>query len=175
MIYNTKKEALVRREKFMEVENSPEFVAHCKRYYFYTASDKYNHRKFGKFFLYERETNGTKNKLHYPQLAIYLNELPCDQTTEVEFLNYRKSWEWRTEYKTTYTDKDGLSKDYEMYVAEEPSEIERVILWSDSMYVYGSWDKMPSWKELRQAYGRTWWYHRTTDKIRDLQLDRILG
>jgi hypothetical protein len=27
---------------------------------------------------------------------------------------------------------------------------------------------------IRQSYERTWWYHRTTDKLRDLQLDRIL-
>jgi hypothetical protein len=33
---------------------------------------------------------------------------------------------------------------------------------------------MPNWKQLRQAYERTWWFHRTTDKLRDLQLDRIL-
>ena len=100
---------------------------------------------------------------------MYVNELPCDQTTEVEFINYRRTWEWRTEYKYKY---DG--KEFTNYIAEEASEIDRVILWSDSMYVYGSWDKIPSYKELKQAYERTWWFHRTSDEIRDIQLDRIL-
>ena len=173
MIYNTKEEALLTRERFIIPEDSPEFLAHCKKYYFYTASDKYKHRKFGKYFLYEKEIGNSK--LYYPKLAIYLNELPCDQTTEVEYVNCRRTWEWQTEYKYTYTDKDGVSREFTNYIAELPSEVNRTILWSDSMYVYGSWDKMPNWKELRQAYERTWWFHRSTDELRDVQLNRLLG
>jgi len=167
MIYNTKEEALLTRNKFMIVNDSEEFIAHCKKYYFYTADKKFNHRKFGKYFLYEREIG---DKLYYPQLAIYLNELPCDQTTEVEYINHRRTWEWQTEYKYEY---DG--KEYTNYIAELESNIDRFILWGDSMYVYGAWDKMPTWKELRQAYERTWWFHRTSDELRDIQLDRILN
>ena len=62
MIYNTKEEALKTREKFITVEDSPEFLAHCKKYYFYAVSDKYKHRTFGRFFLYEKETNETKKE-----------------------------------------------------------------------------------------------------------------
>jgi hypothetical protein len=95
--------------------------------------------------------------------------LPCDQTIEVEWVDYRRTWEWNTKYDYEY---DG--KPYKNYIGELPTEIERLPLWDDSLLVYGVWDTMPNWKQLRQAYERTWWFHRTTDELRDLQLNRIL-
>jgi hypothetical protein len=179
MIYNSKEEALLTRERFINTKDdtSDMFLNHCKKYYFYTASKLdggtlLDHRKFGRYFLYEKEVD---DKLHYPQLAIYINELPCDQTTEVEYINCRRTWEWRTEYKYLYEYRDGVGKEYTNYIAESESNIERTILWGDSMYVYGAWDSMPNWKELKQAYERTWWFHRTYDEIRDIQLNRILN
>ena len=47
-------------------------------------------------------------------------------------------------------------------------------MWHDYLLIYGVWDSMPTWKQLRQAYERTWWFHRNVDELRDLQLNRLL-
>ena len=133
-------------------------------------------KKMGQFFLYEKLLDGRFNssiphdhQLFYPNLGIYLNSLPCDQTIEIEWVDYRRSWEWRTEYDYEYE-----GKTYKNYIGELPSEVERLPLWDDYLLVYGVWDSIPNWKQLRQAYERTWWFHRTTDERRDIQLDRLL-
>lgn len=149
------------------------FTEHFKKYEFFNTD---NPNKMGQYFLYEKlldgryQSNGPHDhELFYPKLGVYLNGLPCDQTIEVEWVDYRRTWEWNTKYEYEY---DG--KPYKNYIGELPTEIERLPLWDDSLLVYGVWNSMPNWKQLRQAYERTWWYHRTTDELRDLQLNRLL-
>lgn len=60
------------------------------------------------------------------------------------------------------------------YMGEVETEIQRLPMWHDYLLIYGVWDSMPNWKQLRQAYERTWWFHRTTDELRNLQLERLL-
>lgn len=150
------------------------FTNHFKKYEF--IGTKYSPRKMGQFFLYEKLIDGQykSNRPHdyelfYPKLGVYINSLLCDQTIEVEWVDYRRTWEWRVEYKYQH---DG--KEFENYIAELPTEIDRLILWGDDILVYGVWDTMPNWNQLRQAYERTWWFHRTSDELRDIQLDRLL-
>ena len=112
---------------------------------------------------------GIIGKLCYPKLGIYLNSLPCDQTIEVEWVDFRRTWEWNTKYDYVYEDKT-----YNNYIGEIPTEINRLPLWNDQIFIYGVWDSKPNWKQLRQAYERTWWFHRTSDELRDLQLNRLL-
>ena len=149
------------------------FTEHFKKYEFFSTDSP---KTMGQFFLYEKILDGRyksntphDHELFYPKLGVYLNGLPCDQTIEIEWVDYRRTWEWNTKYDYEY---DG--KPYKNYIGELSTEIERLPLWDDSLLVYGVWDTMPNWKQLRQAYERTWWFHRTTDKLRDLQLDRIL-
>jgi len=47
------------------------------------------------------------------------------------------------------------------------SQIQRLILWHDSMDIYGVWDKMPTWKELRVAYEKTIWFGMSIEEKRD--------
>jgi hypothetical protein len=54
------------------------------------------------------------------------------------------------------------------------SQIQRLILWHDSIDVYGVWDKMPSWKELRVAYEKTIWFGMSIEEKRDRKLRAIL-
>ena len=54
------------------------------------------------------------------------------------------------------------------------SELQYLILWDDEMLVYGVWDKLPGWKELKPYYEKTWWFYRDQDELRDIQLSRIL-
>lgn len=149
------------------------FTEHFKKYEFFNTD---NPNKMGQYFLYEKLLDGRyksntplDHELFYPKLGVYINGLPCDQTIEVEWVDYRRTWEWNTKYDYEY---DG--KPYKNYIGELPTEIERLPLWDDSLLVYGVWDYKPNWKQLRQAYERTWWYHRTTDELRDLQLNRLL-
>jgi glycosyltransferase involved in cell wall biosynthesis len=71
-------------------------------------------------------------------------------------------------------DYDYNGKTYQSYIGQLPSEIERLPLWGDSLLVYGVWDSMPTWQQLKQAYEKTWWFHKTTDELRDIQLNRLL-
>ena len=126
----------------------------------------------GKFFLYELNTSSTSNKtdrVYYPKLGLYINSLPCDQTLQIEWIDYRRTWEWRTEYEYEYNEKT-----YKNYIGDTETIIQSLPIWDDTLLIYGVWDSMPNWKQLRQAYERTWWFHRTTDERRDIQLDRIL-
>lgn len=149
------------------------FTDHFEKYEFFKANSP---DRMGQFFLYEKLLDGRykSNKPHdhelfYPKLGVYLNALPCDQTIEVEWVDYRRTWEWNIQYDYEH---DG--KAYRNYMGELPTEIERLPLWSDYLLIYGVWDSMPTWKQLRQAYERTWWFHRTKDELRNLQLDRLL-
>jgi hypothetical protein len=180
MIYENKEEAFKSRERFIFFkegeDNSEEFTKHFKKYEFFNNDD--TPKKMGQFFLYELFLSNSygdkadkiyKNILTYPKLGLHLNLLPCDQTIEVEWIDFRRSWEWNAEYKYTYNDKE-----YKNYIGELGTEINRLPLWGDCMLVYGVWDSMPNWKQLRQAYERTWWFYRTEEEKRNIQLNRLL-
>ena len=149
------------------------FTDHFEKYEFFKVNSP---NRMGQYFLYEKLLDGRyrSNKPHdhqlfYPKLGVYINSLPCDQTIEVEWVDYRRTWEWRLEY-----DYQHEGKVYKHYMGELPTEIERLPLWNDYLLIYGVWDSMPTWKQLRQAYERTWWFHRNIDELRNLQLNRLL-
>lgn len=149
------------------------FNEHFRKYNFF---DTVTPTKMGQFFLYEKMLDGRyksnrphDHELFYPKLGLYLNALPCDQTVELEWVDYRRSWEWRVEYEYEH---DG--KTYKNFIAECETEIQRLPMWHDYLLIYGVWNTMPTWQQLRQAYERTWWFHRTKDELRELQLNRLL-
>lgn len=164
MIYNNLEEAKKSKEKFITFLDGDIFNKHYKKYEFFES--KYSPKVIGQFFLYEIYSN---HEISYPKLGLYLNTLPCDQTIEVEFINLRRTWEWNTQYKYTYE-----SKEYTNYIGELQTKVDSVILWGDSMLVYGLWDKKPNWKEMKKAYERTWWFWRSVDEKRNITLDNIL-
>lgn len=181
MIFNSKEEAYKSREKyilFKEGEDDTElFNKHFKKYEYFDNNKTPN--VMGQYFLYELHIGNSygsradkiyKNLLTYPKLGIYLNSLPCDQTIEIEWIDYRRTWEWNSEYKYKHDDKEYLN-----YIGELPTEVSRLPLWGDSMLIYDVWDSKPNWKELKQAYERTWWFFRTDEEKRDIQLNRILS
>lgn len=163
----------------VQVVDKELFTKHFKNYEFFKTE---NPKTMGQYFLYEKLLDGRyksnvphDHELFYPKLGVYLNSLPCDQTIEVEWVDYRRTWEWNLKFDYEVKDKDGVSKTYQNYFGELATEIERLPIWSDYLLVYGVWDSMPNWKQLRQAYERTWWFHKTTDELRDLQLNRLLN
>jgi hypothetical protein len=154
------------------------FTEHFKKYNFFDTNSP---EKMGQFFLYEKLLDGRyksnrphDHELFYPKLGLYLNALPCDQTIELEWVDYRRTWEWNVQYDYELDNKDGSKRSFRNYIGEVETEVQRLPLWHDYLLIYGVWDSMPTWYQLRQAYERTWWFHRTTDELRDLQLNRLL-
>jgi hypothetical protein len=123
----------------------------------------------GQHFLYQilkdKRSSGEGGHigLSYPKLGIYLNSYPCDQTIEVEWTDHRRTWEYNFKFN-----------EYG-YVGEQLTELQYLPLWMDKMLVYGVWDVIPNWKQLKQAYERTWWYYRSPQEIRDIQINRLLN
>jgi hypothetical protein len=93
---------------------------------------------------------------------------------EIDFFNVRRNWENKKEYKFTYIDNDGAERIYTQYPSEISTSIESIILWDDYANVYGVWDKLPGWKELKKAYQKTIWFSITTEEMRDRKLNSIL-
>lgn len=136
--------------------------------------------KPGQFFLYEYmeyksdRKGGGYTLLHYPRVAIYLNNRLIDMALEIDFFNVRRGWENRREYQLTYTDRDGNERSFTDWPAEQHTKIESIIIWDDMVNVYGVWDKLPDWKELRKAYQKTIWFSRPLEEKRDITLDMLL-
>ena len=153
------------------------FKKHFDKYNFLDAKSP---SRMGQFFLYEKLEDGRyksnrphDHELHYPKLGVYLYALPCDQTIEVEWIDYRRTWENNLYFWGEYENADKDVRKFKRYIGELETEIQRLPIWSDYLLVYGVWDSMPNWKQLRQAYERTWWFHRTTEELRDIQLERL--
>lgn len=123
--------------------------------------------KFGDWFLYETEDHVEGHKietrvLNYPKLAIFSKYIPCDQTVELEFIEYPKSWH------------DRLYSKYN-FLTYYPAQIKSHIEWDDAMWIYGKWDSKPNWKQMKKAFRKTQWYHRDKHELRDIRLKELLG
>jgi hypothetical protein len=129
----------------------------------------------GQYFVYECLVETDKSiEITYPKLGIYTYAYICDQTLEIEWIDIRRTWEYKTEREHIYVDKNGKEFKHNNYVSEDRTELRSLILWWDDLLVYGSWDTLPNWKQLRQAYEKSWWFKREIDERRDIQIDRIL-
>jgi len=173
-------------DKFQELEpDNEEFSKHFKKWNFFDyddtlafidgvnpASVRLNNP--GVIFLYEKyksKWNGQQERIYYPKIGIYINGIPCDQTVEVEWVNLRRNWEYNRKYQ--YTDPQGETKEYDFcYLA---TQVQSLPIWGDDLLIYGVWDKLPGWKELKKHYQRTWWFHKTIEKQRDIMINQLLN
>lgn len=159
----------------LEIYKSREKTIHISSYdykeydYIYGNIDV----KAGQFFLYEIIDDS--NNLHYPKIGIHLNDLPCDQTLEVEWVEHRRNWEWRVEIDVENTDADGVTKKFSNLVGEYPTMMRKLILWDDQIKVYGAWYGLPDWKELKRAYEKTIWFSTTKEEMRERKLKSVLN
>lgn len=134
----------------------------------------------GQFMLYEHielrsdRKGGSYVVVRYPKVAVFLHSRLIDMAVEIDIFNVRRGWEYRREHTFTYQEKDGTEKEYECFPSEQPSGIESIIIWDDGVNVYGVWDKLPGWKELKKAYQKTIWYSRSTEDNRDFLLGSLL-
>ena len=93
----------------------------------------------------------------------------ADQALESEWVNYRRTWEYHREY--TY---EHEGREITNYYADIPSQIQSIICWYDEILIYGAWDKLPNWKELKTYYQNTWWYYKPLDVLRHQKIDNLL-
>jgi len=149
------------------------YIEHHKKNSYFNC--KYNLNRPGQLFLYEEVLSDRIDTLHYPKIGIYLHDKLCDQTIEIEWASYRRNWEYRRSFQYTSVDSDGISRNFKTYFFDIDTRINHLIIWSDDLLIYGVWDKLPDWKELKKHYEKTWWYHRTTQEQRDISIDRILN
>lgn len=158
-LYSSRSKSLFISEKD---DGGKKFLNHYKKYDFFNVSDL----KEGQHFLYEkylyRRNKGNGSIICYPQMGIYLNMIPIDQTVELEWFNYRRTWEYNTSLST------GAS------VSDFSSELDSLILWQDTIFVYGVWDTKPNWKQMKKAFDKTWWFHKTKEKMRYLKIHSLL-
>jgi hypothetical protein len=124
----------------------------------------------GKVFLYEKLISSTK-KLYYPKIGLYINSLPCDQTAEVEWVEWRRTWEYNKTYE--WTNDKGETKNYNY--CHHSTQVQSLPIWHDYLLIYGVWDKLPDWKELRKHYERTWWFHKTIQNKRDITINQLIN
>jgi hypothetical protein len=151
-----------------EIEMVDVFKDRIKKYDFYTMMNgsniDTNHRKTGHFFLYEKVIceNGFWI-ISYPRLGMYLHEFFIDMATEVEWIDVRRSYEYRIEIENS---------DYLHNFRR--TEIQSLINWSDRLLVYGAWDHNPNWKELRKSWSNTIHAYEPIDIIRSRKLNSLL-
>jgi hypothetical protein len=151
---------------YEKIDNGKKFISHYKEYDIFNMS---KHLEIGQHFLYEKylykRSKGNSSLICYPEMGVFLNTIPIDQTFELEWYDYRRTWE----YNISVTNDDS-----DMLMCDFPSEISTLVLWQDSLFVYDVWDKKPDWKQMRKAYDKTWWFHKTKEKIRHLKINSIL-
>jgi hypothetical protein len=157
------------RENFILDTDKPNFDDHFKKWNFFDYSKTLHTtlKNPGQIFLYEKYED---KRISYPQIGIFINYLPCDQTLDIEWVSYRRTWEHNQSFE--YTPEDKPTVKYDFY--DMPSFIRSMPQWSDYMLIYGVWDKLPDWKTLRRHYELTWWFHKPIEESRDIKLNFLL-
>ena len=163
--------------QYIDLDNE-DFNKHFKLWDYYNCDDtieRLDNLKIewlpGKIFLYEKLLSDSK-ELHYPKIGIYINSLPCDQTVEVEWIDMRRSWEYNRTYEWI-NDKGETRTNGRFF--NLPSQVQSLPIWGDYLLIYGVWDKLPGWKELRKHYERTWWFHKTIQDKRDITINQLIN
>lgn len=161
--------------------NDKEFREHFEKWEFFKYDETLKDLgesgldwKPGKIFLYEKfinDYNTKTQKIYYPKIGIYLNSLPCDQTVEVEWVDIRRNWEYNKKYEWVNENCETKKSDF-TYLS---TQIQNLPIWHDYLLIYGVWDKLPNWKELRKYYERTWWFHKTIQDKRDIMLNNLIN
>jgi hypothetical protein len=174
----------VDKHQFIEKDDE-EFTKHFKLWNFFDYDDTLerldgvNSKSVrlwtpGKVFLYEKLISDytTGQTLYYPKIGLYLNSLPCDQTVEVEWVDWRRTWEYNRTYD--WVNDKGETKDTGDF-SILPTQVQSLPIWHDYLLIYGVWDKLPEWKELRKHYERTWWFHKTIQDKRDITINQLIN
>ncbi len=157
------KDVIKLKKKSKKLDDTFDYKSHRDKYSLF----KYKF-DFGHHYLFEIVDN--KGNLSYPEMAIHSKFKSCDQTIEVEYIRYPRTWEYNTEY--LFINKRG--EKYYLDMFEHHSELYSHIEWYDTIYVYGVWKHKPSTKEMKEAYSKTIWFSKTEEEVIDSKIDFIL-
>ncbi len=111
----------------------------------------------GQHFLFQL---GNENGMSIPVIATFVGHTICDQALEINYIIPSRTWELNKSLS--------IAKDFDIYTLYKSNtvEVESVIEWSDCVYVFGVWDKFPSWQEIKPAMKETFYYRLSRkDKI----------
>ena len=127
--------------------------------------------EFGDVFLFETICDShSKSILKYPEIGVFVKYNIYDQALVTEYVTKNRTWMDRVKYNSNPDPK----YNYWMPISDRVSEVVDFVEWSDSIYIYGKWDKMPGWKELKKSYQKTMWFHKTEEEIIDLKLRTLI-
>lgn len=161
-------------DKFINVDrNDEEFTKHFNKYNWFDFKEtiKTELNKPGQIFLFEIYNHEHKT-ISYPKIGIFLNYLPCDQTLEIEWATWRRTWEYNRKYKSK--DYQGIEREYDFSDLQSYYFYRSLPQWMDYHLIYGVWDTLPDWKTLKRHYETTWWFHRPVEEVRDIKIDFLL-
>ena len=153
------------------------FSEHYTKYNFYTDEyyNKINLNKPGQYFLMSRMIDNDNkeyksSKLYYPILSIFYAVVENDYTSfseDLRYFYYPRTWE------KNYNFRD------ENFIGVPVNFLSEVIpnMELDDQYgneatlIYGIWDNFPTWKELKRAYEKSWYYLKTRENVIDTILN----
>ena len=127
--------------------------------------------EFGDIFLFEAvEWHKNDGTLSYPEIGLFVRYNIYDQALVTEYIPKERTWMNNLEYVCN-PDPDKM---YKVPVSDKKTEVVDFIEWYDTLYIYGKWDKMPSWKELKPYYEKTMWFNKTEEQIMKLKLRSLI-
>lgn len=174
MLFENRKAGLDSKIKFIkksDAEKVINFDEHSKKYCY---DDNLNLRiNFGQFFLFEEETkiimsgNTIDTKvIMYPKIGLCVGIKLYDMALAIEYIPVPRIWDKWNSYKNENGNECGYFEEFPV--------INNIIHWYDTSYIYGIWDSIPNWKELKKCYKNTIYYSRTLQEERDISLNSIL-
>lgn len=141
-----------------------------KYYHQYSPwSKNYQFPSFGQIILFQRISD---NKQYYPQIALFIDVLPCDMAHEFHYVYRNRTWMNNNFYERTISS-DSMT--YETHYWEHGYAVNSLISWgSSNILIFGVWDKLPGWKEIRRSYEKTAWWGLKKDIVRDRLIDSLI-
>jgi hypothetical protein len=139
----------------VDESNREEFRSHMNK--FSIIGNELKLLNQGSLFLYEEYIHSDKS-VTYPKIGIYLNTLPFDQTIGIEWVDYKRTFDFNHDV-----------------LCDASSIISNRIVWDDDLFVYGIWDSLPDWKKLRTYYDKTFFFKKTKSEIRNIKINKILN
>lgn len=112
-----------------------------------------NKLKFGDHILYQ-VLDSNKN-MSYPKLAIFLGYDFYDQALVYRVVNQIRN-----------TENNFFRKNDDIINYNPEHEVESIIEWNDTLYIFKIWKQSPNWKEIKKIYKKTFYFRKNRkDKI----------
>lgn len=134
------------------------------KYNEYYADELIGDLEYGKFVVYPYSLGD--GYISYPQMGFFVKISVWDMATVYSILEFPRNWMDR--HKIEYDGRVMWNSDYDVNIIN-------YVNWGDSMiHIFGVYDKKPTWKEMREAYEKSFWYELTEEQKRNRSINNIL-